>query len=388
VVDPVERVESFILTLPRDEPYLGALRPGEKVNAKGYFVRNINRTVYPVFDRMVFVRITSKDGAMGWGETFGIVAPGAAKAIIDDLLAEYVRGRDPMDAAAIHDDLYDLMRVRGYTGGFYMDALAAIDIALWDLAARRLELPLAKLLGGRRRERIPAYVSGLPKPTLEERVAFAEEWTGRGFSAVKFAAAVADDGSVKELEALRRALGSDIEIACDMHWQYSPAEAVRVIRMMEPYRPWFIEAPVKPEDIEGQAEVARKIDTPLALGEEWRGVHEARPRFERRAVGILQPEIGHIGVTQFTRLATLAQTWNVPIIPHAAGSLGIFLAASLQASATLHDLPSHEFQHSIMLRNRDFLDVPLTCEAGFYQLPRGPGLGTAPNAEAMRLMEA
>ena len=154
--DRVARVESFVVTLPRDTPYLGDLRPGEQPNAAGYFVRKGNRTVYPTFDRNVVVRATTADGAIGWGETYGIVAPRATTAIIDDLLAGFVVGRDPLDAAAVHDDLYDLMRVRGYTGGYYLDALAAVDIALWDLAGKLAGLPLCKLLGGRQQFSLPA----------------------------------------------------------------------------------------------------------------------------------------------------------------------------------------------------------------------------------------
>ena len=147
----IASVESFVLTLPRDDPYLGPLRAGETVNSRGYFVRRSNRTVYPTFDRSVLVRVRSSDGAEGWGETYGLVAPAATTAIVDDLLAEFVVGRDPFAAAAIHDDLYALMRVRGYHGGFYLDALAAVDIALWDLAGQLSGRPLADLLGGTRR---------------------------------------------------------------------------------------------------------------------------------------------------------------------------------------------------------------------------------------------
>ena len=99
-------------------------------------VAAFDRTVYPTFDRSVLVRVTSSDGAEGWGETYGLVAPAATTAIIDDLLGDFVVGRDPFDAAAIHDDLYDLMRVRRYTGGFYLDALAAVGIALWELTGQ------------------------------------------------------------------------------------------------------------------------------------------------------------------------------------------------------------------------------------------------------------
>ncbi len=125
----------------------------------------------------MLVRITTKQGVVGWGETYGIVAPRATMEIIADLLAGFVIGRDPRDVAAIHDDLYDLMRVRGYTGGYYLDALAAIDIALWDIAAQSVGLPLAKYLGGQRRETIPAYLSGCQSQIA--RHAPISRWNGR-----------------------------------------------------------------------------------------------------------------------------------------------------------------------------------------------------------------
>ncbi|MDH3663315.1 MAG: mandelate racemase/muconate lactonizing enzyme family protein, partial [Alphaproteobacteria bacterium] len=169
--DRVASVQTFSLTIPRDTPYLGIARGGEEPNSKGYLVRKGNRTVYPVFDRSVLVRIETADGVVGWGETYGLVAPGAVGAIVGDLLADFTIGRDPTDPSAIYDDLYDLMRVRGYTGGFYVDALAAIDIALWDIAGRCAETSVAALLGNTVRKTIPAYVSGLPEATLEDRAA-------------------------------------------------------------------------------------------------------------------------------------------------------------------------------------------------------------------------
>ncbi len=384
--DRVARVESFVLTLPRDDPYLGALRPEETVNAKGYFVRRANRTVYPTFDRSVLVRVTSAEGAEGWGETYGLVAPRATTEIIDDLLGDFVVGRDPFEAAAVHDDLYDLMRVRGYTGGFYLDALAAVDIALRDLAGQLSGRPLADLLGGRRRTSIPAYVSGLPAPTLAERVAIASRWCARGFDAVKFADAVADSGPVTELAALRRELGTKVRIGVDLHWRYQPAEAIRVIREMEPYDPWFAEAPVAPEDVAAQAEVARAVRTPIALGEEWRTAYDARLRFERGCPAIVQPEMGHTGPTEFLRIADLAAAEGIAVMPHATIGAGIFLAASLHAAAAIDAVASHEFQHSILFRHRGLLDGPLECADGTYTLPPGPGLGVRPGAEVRRMI--
>ncbi|MGL4635350.1 MAG: mandelate racemase/muconate lactonizing enzyme family protein [Beijerinckiaceae bacterium] len=387
MVDRVAKVECFALTLPRDTPYLGALRPGEEPNARGYFVRKGNRTVYPTVDRNVLVRITTKDGVIGWGETYGIVAPRATMAIISDLLADFIVGSDPFDAAVIHDRLYDLMRVRGYTGGYYLDALAAIDIALWDIAAQIARVPLVKLLGGMRRETIPAYVSGLPEATRAKRADLAAAWQNKGFSDFKFAAPVADDGVVAEIESLRSRLGPKARIACDMHWAHTAASAKAAIRAMEPHGLWFAEAPVNPEDVDGLADVAAGVSAPVAAGEEWRTSYDAQTRLAKRAVAILQPEMGHCGVTEFMRMATLAQVHHAEIIPHATIGIGIFLAASLHASAAAACVSGHEFQHSIVEPNAKYLDGQIQCAAGQYTLPDGNGLGVRPSASALRMLE-
>lgn len=383
----VARVEVFSLTVPRDTPYLGALRPGETVNEKGYLVRRGNRTVYPTVDRSVLVRIESTSGAVGWGETYGIVAPGATMAIVDDLLGPFVVGRDPHDVAVIHDDLYDLMRVRGYTGGFYLDALAAVDIALWDLAGRLCGLPVVKLLGGQKHQAVPAYVSGLPKPSLAERQAMAVEWQGRGFHRFKFAAPVADDGVVAEIAALREALGPNAGIACDMHWAHTAEQAIALIHAMEPHGLWFAEAPVRPEDVDGLARVAERVSTTVAAGEEWRTVFDLLPRVARRACGIVQPEMGHTGITEFMRMGQYATAHHLRIMPHATIGAGIFMAASLHASAALAAVECHEYQHSVFEPNRRLLDGDMDCRDGAYSLPTGAGLGVAPSAEALSLLQ-
>ena len=135
--DLVAAIEVYIVNLCQDVPYLGSLREGETVNECGYFVRTGNRTVYPRANRSLVVRVVTEAGLEGWGETYGLVAPGATAEIINDLLTGFIIGRDPMDREMLHDELYNLMRVRGYTGGFYLDALAGIDIALWDLAGKQ-----------------------------------------------------------------------------------------------------------------------------------------------------------------------------------------------------------------------------------------------------------
>jgi galactonate dehydratase len=377
----IRAIETFVVSLPRDTPYLGPLGPGEAVNAKGYFVRRGNRTLYPTTDMSVIVKVTAEDGTVGWGETYGIVAPHAVTTIVDDVLAPIAVGRDARDVAVIQEDLYDLMRVRGFHGGYYVDAIAGVDIALWDLCAKLADLPLVKLLGGQRAERLPAYVSGLPRATLAERVALARDWVAKGFDAVKYAAAVSHEGIVAEMRALREALGPDVKLMVDLHWKFSAAEAIQLIDALAPYRPYFVEAPCAPEDVDGLAEVAAKSRVPIAAGEEWRTVYEVMPRLSRRAVSVLQPEMGHTGVTQFLAIGRLAAAFEARVMPHASIGVGIFQAASLHAAATLPNVPYHEYQHSIFDKNLAYVTTTMRCEAGFYHLPSGPGLGIEPKPE-------
>ena len=148
--DLVAAIEVYIVNLYQDKPYLGSLRDGETVNESGYFVRRGNRTVYPRANRSLVIRMVTEDGVEGWGETYGLVAPKATAEIINDLLAGFVIGRDPMDREMLHDELYGLMRVRGYTGGVYLDALAGIDIALWDIAGKQPGERLLRTIPNRR----------------------------------------------------------------------------------------------------------------------------------------------------------------------------------------------------------------------------------------------
>jgi galactonate dehydratase len=214
----------------------------------------------------------------------------------------------------------------------------------------------------------------------------AEAWVARGFRAIKFAAAMSDEGIVQEMAALREAVGPEVDLMVDLHWKFEAAEAVRLIRRLEPHNLYFAEAPCQPEDIEGQSRVATSIGVPLALGEEWRTVYEVRPRLEARVCGIIQPEIGHTGITQFARIAQMAQAFHVRIIPHASISAGIFMAASLQATAALQRVPYHEYQHSIFDRNLAFTDCDMACAAGHYTVPSGPGLGVRPSAALLDLI--
>jgi L-alanine-DL-glutamate epimerase-like enolase superfamily enzyme len=379
MTDRIAQLELFPLRIARETPYLGPLEPEVRVSERGYFIRPGNQTVYSIHDHSVLVKLTTERGVVGWGESFGVVAPQAVALIARDLLTPLVVGRDPHDVVAISEDIYNAMRVRGFFGGFYVDALAGIDIALWDLRGKLTGLPICKLLGAQRHTRIPAYVSGLPKATRNERATLAKWWIDQGFSAVKFAAAVAHEGEIAEMQALRETLGPGPKILADLHWQYTDQAAIKLITALEEYDLAVAEAPVQSEDLEGQAAVARAVKTPVAIGEELRTVFEYRPRFVARCMSIIQPEMAHMGITQFWQVCQLARAFHCEVMPHATIGVGIAQAASLQVSAALSNLVMHEYQHSIFDRNLQFIKSDMRCEAGYFHLPSGPGLGVEPS---------
>jgi L-alanine-DL-glutamate epimerase-like enolase superfamily enzyme len=381
VTDRIEAIEVFPLQIPRETPYLGPLEAGVQPSEQGYFIRPGNQTVYSIHDHSVLIKLTTEQGRVGWGESFGVVSPETVTTIIQNLMLPLVRGRDPHDVVAINEDIYNAMRVRGFFGGFYVDALAGVDIALWDLRGKLTGLPICKLLGSQRQVRLPVYVSGLPKATKEARAALAKEWIDKGFNAVKFAAAVANEGELAEMRAIRDAIGPDPKILVDFHWRYTDHEAIKLITALEPYDLYVAEAPVQSEDMEGQTRVAAAVKTPVAIGEELRTVYEYRPRFVQRCMSIIQPEMAHMGITNFWEVCRMAQAFHCRVMPHATIGVGVAQAASLQVSAALGNLAMHEYQHSIFDRNVYFVTGNMRCEAGYFYLPDGPGLGVEPREE-------
>ncbi|MEZ4712082.1 MAG: mandelate racemase/muconate lactonizing enzyme family protein [Caldilineaceae bacterium] len=393
-MDPIKQIELFPLQIPRDTPYLGPLEEGVTVSERGYFVRPGNQTIYSVHDHSLLVKLTTASGAVGWGESFGVLTPRTAAAIIEDLIAPLVIGRDPHDGVAISEDIYNGMRVRGFFGGFYVDALAGIDMAIWDLRGKLTGLPVCKLLGAQRHPRIPAYVSGLPKATVHERAQLAKEWLDKGFGAVKFAAAVAHEGELVEMQAIREAVGPGPKILVDFHWKYTDQEAIKLITQLEAYDLYVAEAPVQSEDMEGQAAIVRAVKTPVAIGEELRTVYEYRPRFVRRCMSVIQPEMAHMGITSFWEVCRMAQAFHCRVMPHATIGIGIAQAASLHVASALANLDMHEYQHSIFDRNLRFVHnptpnaAPMRCEAGYFYLPEGPGLGVEPTEAVFEFVMA
>ena len=379
----ITKVECFKIGVPRDTPYLGKLGEKDFVTKNGYFVRHSNCGIYSLKDISLLVKITCESGDYGWGECVTVVAPQVPEAVIEQVLEPLLIGKDPMHVMQITEDLYSCMRVRGFWGGFFVDAIAACDIALWDLKGKLLKKPVCELLGSVRHKKLKAYVSGLPVPTQKERAIMAKAWMDRGFDAVKVPIIVDLEHPEREVESLRKAMGDDGKILVDMHWKYTALEAIRIINKMDQYDLYVAEAPVNAEDIEGQAQVAASVQTNVAIGEELRTPYQYRPRFTNRCMNIIQPEMGRTGISYFWEICQMAKTFHVQVMPHASIGIGIFQAASLHVAATALTSVAHEYQHSIFDKNLKYITGNMRCEEGYFYVPDGPGLGVKPTNELL-----
>ena len=382
----ITRVEAIPVRIKREEAYLGAVPAGAEREA--YFLRPPYRALYSAYFETAFVKITTDEGAFGWGEALAPVAPEVAQQIIEQLLAPALIGRSPLDVNVLWNVMYDLMRERGYYGGFMLDAISACDIALWDLCGKLLGQPVYKLLGGAFRDRIPCYVSGLPRPTAAERVELAQTFTDRGFDAFKLAAGHGVRADADSVRALRDALGDEATLLLDAHWVYSLDEAVQLGHALTELEVGFFEAPINPEDIASHAQLSQAVALPVAIGETERTRYQFRPWLMQQAAGILQPDVGRAGISEVFKIAAMAEAFNVKMAPHLSVGLGICIAATIQVAAAIPNLYLLEYQPPVFEIANHLLESPLVCRAGCYEIPSGPGLGVALDEDRLSQLQS
>lgn len=382
----IENVEAIPVRIKRDEAYLGVMPVA--ADAQAYFLRPPYRALYSAYLETAFVKITTSDGVIGWGEALAPVAPEVVEQIIAQLLAPALIDRDPLAGNVLWNVMYDLMRERGYYGGFMLDAISACDIALWDLRGKILAQPVHRLLGGAYRERIACYVSGLPRPTAEARVELALEYVAKGFHAFKLAAGHGVRADADSVRALREALGDAATLLLDAHWVYSLDEAVQLGQRLQDLDVGFFEAPINPEDLSSHSQLSAAVAVPIAIGETERTRYQFRPWLENKAADILQPDVGRAGISEVIKIGAMAEAFNVKMAPHLSVGLGICIAATIHAAAAMPNLYMLEYQPPVFETANLLLEAPLTCAAGFYEIPTGPGLGVALDEERLRALQS
>lgn len=364
------------------------LPPGEEDLPGSVYHRKPHRgLVYTRHRETLFIKIIADDGTVGWGETLASVAPQIGAQVVESLLKPQLIGQDPLAGDYLWTQMYHAMRDRGHFTGFYIDALGGCDTALWDLRGRLVGQPVHTLLGGPYRRRLPAYASGVQGATPAERAQSARAWVDQGFRAIKLHLTAGRHDTIATVAAVREAVGPDVRLMVDAHNIYDVAEAILVGRELEAHDVYFFEAPTDPENVAGLAELCAALRVRIATGESERSRFQFRDRLVARAVDVVQPDLGYVGLSEMRRIAGLAEAFHVPIAPHLSAGLGICIAATLNLMASIPNFLMVEYSPvSFPLANR-FLKEPLRCEQGEMLLPTGPGLGVEIDEAALRAYE-
>ncbi|MFC7622252.1 mandelate racemase/muconate lactonizing enzyme family protein [Microlunatus sp. GCM10028923] len=375
----ISSVEAFPLTLTGDG------RP-DPAGARYHVGRN-RPTIYPTGRETLFVRIETESGHVGWGEALAPAAPRVPAAIVTDLLTPALVGADAAEVKPLRFRLGELMRERGHLVGHQADALAAVDIALWDLLGVATGLSVATLLGGAYRREIPSYVTSVGGATDEARGETIMKLIEGGASRFKLHLGNGVDADLRSFDvaaAAGRAALPDVKIAVDSHCVYDGADALRLARELGARGAWFLESALPAEHAAGYAELAARADLPIAGGEAFRHRTEVTQWLRMDALDYYQPDIGRTGITEGAAIAELVNAAYRPILPHHSAALGLALVAGLHVAATAQNAPYFEYGPATVEAANRLLTTPLEARPDHYRLPTGPGLGVTVDEDAIR----
>ena len=345
----------------------------------------------PGMKNFIFVKLETDAGITGWGEAYSQADRDKQIVTHIEQVARYLEGRDPFHIRhfmhVIHEDFA--------TKRSAMDlhcAMSGIEIAMWDIVGKALDQPVYNLLGGPVRPHIRLYANGWSSGSknAEDYAQKAVETVEKGFSALKFDPfpgpwrEYPDYGELEEaarvVGTVREAVGPKVELLIEVHRRLAPMNAIRVAKMMEPFRPFWFEEPVPPDDIPAIKEVKDNTSIPIVTGESLYTRNGFREVFDLRAADIINPDICNTGgILELTQIAAMAQPYYIAVSPHGWNSTGIGAAAAVHASAVMPNFLIYEYMVQAEEVSRDLTIGYNEPVNGYLELPKTPGLGVEIN---------
>ena len=348
------------------------------------------------------VKLTTDDGIVGWGE--GLNGPSAR--IVHDEFAPFLLGADPMQRNLRWQEMFRLLYNGNVAGGIGGSAISAVDTALWDIAGKASGLPVWALLGGKVRDRIAVYATGLyyteenlnsegrviPQRLLDE----ARMYVDLGFAGMKTKVGglpLAQD--VRRVAAIRETIGPDIFLMADANQAYNATTAIRIGRELAELDIYWFEEPVNAKDVEGYLQVKSALPMAISGGENLRTRYEFKDFIGRRCVDIIQPDVVMVGgITEMHRVASMANAFGILFNPHVWGS-PVMIAASLHVASAVPECPPartpRPYQQEPVMEFdrtpspiREGIAEPFDQSGGFLDVPSGPGLGVEIDDTAVR----
>lgn len=342
------------------------------------------------------IRVETDKGLVGLGAALG--TPPVVKAIVEHELAPEVVGEDPLFSELIFEKMYNGSRAkpaleRGVTQadesrrrGMAMEAAAGVDIAVWDVKAQALGIPLYQAMGAVRSS-VRGYASGGWAPGNEAEAELGG-YASKGFTACKMRVVGRDgfsiENCVRRVAAARRGIGKGVELMVDAHGSLEVAVAIKLAKALEEYDIAWFEEPVTPDDHSGQAEVRRATTIPIASGEREFTRFDFQDLLEKRALDIAQPDVARAGgMTEIRRIAALTSTYGVRLAPHAWGSAVLF-AASIHVAMSAPNCHILEVTQGYMPMMWELFNEPFDIRPdGTVHAPDRPGLGFTLRRDAL-----
>lgn len=344
----------------------------------------ITSVEYVILDSLYpFVFIHTDEGITGIGECFRR-QPLVTKTVVEELLAPSILGKDPIDTEARFRDMSSAGNALEIGGAIWI-GIAGLDIAMWDLKGKFLDLPIYNLLGGKVREKVPVYASSMTRnltPLEEANKALA--FVDKGYTGYKLHSAVPgqidhpSDQTIATVTEVRKAVGDNIDILVDVNGAYSVHHAIEIGKQLEQLGVFHFEEPRPHYDLPGLAQVAESLSIPIASGEMIYSLYEYKELMLRGKIDIIQPDIVKTpGFTTLTKIASLAESLGVPITCHNTQPTISTIAHAHFVAATPGVPYSQEYNiESISIRDKyPILSEPLRIQEGFLEVPTGPGLG-------------
>ena len=356
----------------------------------------------------IFTEIFTDEGITGVSEV-GMNQEKTVVAAIDSLV-EYLAGKDPR---RVEDHVDKLYRTGYWTGTIRCTAISAVEMCMWDILGKSLDVPVYRLFGGPVRETIAVYAHVCPEGEggRHERLAQgAKLMIEKGYRAVKmdpfgrdYRRGVSDphfpsyiretehvpniviDLAVADVGAVRDAIGPENDILVDFHGKLSPGNAIRLGKALEPFRLVYIEDPVPPENVDSLALVSRAVGVPVCAGERLVTVYGFRDLLNKQAVAVINPDITNAGgLSQCVKIAAMAQANYITVAPHNPNG-PLATAASAHLAACIPNFLMLERRGMVedVARAEEVSTRPLLMEAGQLVLPSGPGWGIDLNCEAL-----
>jgi len=335
---------------------------------------------------IVLVEVRTDAGIVGVGETLARFAPKAYAEAIETLLKPRLVGQNPTDIAA----LWRSMRraLSGRSGGMLFEAIAGVDIALWDILGKVANMPIHRLLGGMGRTEVPCYAASVNWGDDAFMERGLDRYLEKGFPRIKVKIANPVKDACRRIALMRKRAGDDVDLCVDSNWAYSLEEAVEVGRALTDNGYFWFEEPLRPEDEAGYEELHRRCATPLAAGESNYTLDQTMRLVSNRTLSFIQPDVARSGgISETRRMAEFAAAHDVQYAPHIGMSGIICETASVHLAAAMPNIKAMECETDASPFKTAITGAAPGADRqknGMLPVPTGPGLGVEVDWEAVK----